>query len=63
MKSKKKLSWPNFKVLVQNLAESTKEHHKKPLSGWQFSVPRFEPRPSRILSKSVHDLRQGNLTD
>jgi hypothetical protein len=41
-------------VLSLHLLEGTERNHKKNLSGYQLSGPRFEPETYRIQSRSAN---------
>jgi hypothetical protein len=40
----RKQSWPNFKVLSQNLTGEAKENHEKPQNSWSLDQD-LNPRP------------------
>jgi hypothetical protein len=48
----RKRSWPNFKVLSRHSPGRTEENHENNQDSW-LSGPTFEPRTSRIRSRSV----------
>jgi hypothetical protein len=50
----RKQLWSNFKVLSWHSPGGTEKNHEKPQSGEPVSGPRFEPRTSKIRSRSVN---------